>query len=50
MREMDLYEEGESESFPGLKMGMIVAQSTGVWQFGKLGRSEGVGQGEPEME
>ena len=24
MREMDLYEEGESESFPGLKMGMIV--------------------------
>ena len=24
MREMDLYEEGELESFPGLKMGMIV--------------------------
>ena len=24
MREMDLYEEGESDSFFGLKMGMIV--------------------------
>ena len=24
MREMGLYEEGESESFPGLRMGMIV--------------------------
>ena len=27
-----------------------MAQSTRVWQFGKLGRSEGVGEGEPEME
>ena len=27
-----------------------LAQSTGVWQFGKLGRSEVVGEGEPEME
>ena len=27
-----------------------LAQSTGVWQFGKLGRSEIVGEGEPEME
>ena len=26
-----------------------MAQSTGVWQFGKLGRSEGVGEGEPEI-
>ena len=24
MREMGLYEEGESEGFPGLRMGMIV--------------------------
>ena len=27
-----------------------MAQSTGVWQFEKLGRSEVVGEGEPEME
>ena len=27
-----------------------LAQSTGVWQFEKLGRSEVVGEGEPEME
>ena len=27
-----------------------LAQSTGVWQFGKLGRSEVVREGEPEME
>ena len=26
-----------------------LAQSTGVWQFGKLGRSEVVAEGEPEM-
>ena len=27
-----------------------MAQSIGVWQFEKLGRSEVVGEGEPEME
>ena len=27
-----------------------LAQSTGVWQFEKLGRSEVVGEGDPEME
>ena len=27
-----------------------MAQSTGVWQFEKLGRSEVAGEGEPEME
>ena len=26
------------------------AQSTGVWQFGKLGRSEVAGKGEPDIE
>ena len=27
-----------------------MAQSTGVWQLGKLGRSDEVVEGEPEME